>query len=239
MRDSSAFGGYVASPSPSNSRWNHSEDGTATFMVPTLSCADSPSSSGELQIGQFMDVGAPPNGGNYTGASVVASCDDGESTYSSQLNACGEGLCMDCPTNPVSVAPGTEVTVSVDLATIGGRSLWTSTISDESGDSSSCPVVLTAKFSKTPIFTGVCVFGTPTQGNAVTPLAKSPTNLCSGSSMEPTFTPVDFSGVKLDDGPLARWSPQGYDVALGSTVQVKTGALKDDGESFKETFVHE
>ena len=54
-----------------------------------------------------------------------------------------------------------------------------------------------------------------------------------------TFTPVDFSGVTLDRKPLARWNPQGYDVALGSTVQVKTGALKDDGESFKETFVHE
>ena len=170
IRDSSAFGGYVAIPTPNSSQYKHSEGGSATFTVPTLSCTNSPSSFGEVQMGQFIDVAPPPNYEFYTGASVVAACESGETSYETQLNACGDGsLCQNCPSDPLSVAPGTEVTVGASLNTVNGQSLWTSTISDAS-DESSCSVFLNSKFSLTPIFTGVCVSGPSVQGSAPDPL---------------------------------------------------------------------
>jgi hypothetical protein len=51
--------------------------------------------------------------------------------------------------------------------------------------------------------------------------------------LKATFTKVQFNGYYLSD-----WNPAQYNLANGSTVQVNTTALQDNGDQFVNNFVH-
>ncbi len=234
-KTSSVFGGYVK-PLRGLLPGAPRESAQANFTVPTLTCHEN--SNRALLITQDLTY----DQGYYVQAFVWAECGSGTATYNAQAVQCGADGCNPpgCAT-PELVSPGDSITLSESVGG-GTESPAVVGVTDHTnGNSAGCLEIQTFPEVAGPVVTGMCspnFGGNPPSGSRV------PQNpWCLGARV-PTVTPVTFTGVTVDGKALSFRDPRPgqyesaarYDYVNGTRLELKTGNLKDGGESFRMSY---
>lgn len=238
-KTSSVFGGYVKTL-----RGSPRERAQADFTVPTVTCNEE--SNQAVLISQYMSYDT----GDYVLAFVIAECDSGTATYGAGAT-CLPGGCSTSESSgcgavtPVPVSPGDSIRLSETVGYLPNKSAVTADVVDTTNPNN----VGCTEFDVFPeqpgsVETGMC----PTQplGGIFASSSSPPQNpWCglAGQTEVPNVTPVTFTGVTVDKKVLGSRDPgrygypARYDYVNGTTLELKTGKLKDSGESFRMSYV--
>jgi hypothetical protein len=241
--DSSYFAGYVAPDVPLvpvNSSISEIS-ASASFNVPTMTCTYQDKDL-VLVISQEIES-LPPNGGS-AGGIVTAECSGGVPTYSGGAFACGTNSserCFYCPASP-GISAGDSVFVSASLVEDSSDpmdSVVKGGVSDSSSSASASCQNTGAFNTADKLYTGICGEGNNPRRNQLRMSGASVAPPDAGCELgnRPEFSPVTFTGIGADGTSLSSWNPKRYDMVAGTTLQVKSGNLKEQGESFKDVFV--
>jgi hypothetical protein len=223
------FGGYIATP-----QGKSMESAEANFTMPTLTCSDK--SDRALLITQEVDYEGLYT---YAEAFVMAECDSGTAMYNAEAVSCGVGGCNSssgCLPRSAPVSPGDSITLR-EQAFGGNDGFAGAGVNDNTnGNAVGCQVPAPNPYPQPgPVETGMCPAlnigeNAPSSSNA-------PQNPYCNDITVPRVSPVKFTGVTVDGKALGHWNPKRYDYAAGTRLELKSGNLKDGGESFKMSHV--
>jgi hypothetical protein len=221
---------FLLATGSSSGASTRAETASVTVDVPTLTCV-----SGDVGQNLFIFQDLVPSEGDFAFGLVVASCGQGSvASYGITAGVCSMSGC-DSGCGGASVSPGDSVTFS---ETSRRRLLLVSVRDTTNGAGVGCqaPGIIPIQGS---LFTGICGQDIPqTPLNYASSGKLSPLSaLGCYAGVRPQFSPVGFSGAIVNGESLSSRSPTRYDMVSGTTLQIKTGDLKDSGESFTGRFV--
>ena len=221
------FAGYIALPL-------QGKKAQATIAVPTMTCGAN-SGLKILFFWQYLQVSE----GNYAEAWVEADCTDGSATYDASASVCAFSGCGGCePSSPIPVSAGDSVTLSEAAPKNGNDYPTEAEVTDTtSGVGLGCAEFGTFRNTFQPVYTGICGQDLDSSGPNVTSSKSPPPFDCQGGN-RPKFSTVTFADVTIDGKSLGSFDPTGYNMRNGSTLQVSTSKITDDGDSFSGAFVH-
>ena len=220
------FAGAVTSP-PMQSMFTgaykfYYESGGTSFIVPTVTCPASQSTS--YALFQYLDTA----GGNETGFALVnLNCASGTFSASMSTNVYADGNPNSGGCAEVPVAPGDSISFSEDdeinahqHGVIPVGDIEISAYDGTNEESSQC-----SSFTTSPpdgqIYTGICDW--LAQTGPVPPNAPPPPLTPCGSTKVSTFTPFSFSKVRVDSKTFSHWPTDEYDMyryrQVGSTLK--------------------
>ena len=218
------YAGNLTTPQPTTT-----ESSTATVNVPTLYCATNLNPKERQYLFLFQELEAV---GGESWAEVIGQCHKGEATYLAEAIACtGYAGCSSCPIP--TVAPGDSVTLSEFVGPEPDSDVTASVDDTTSGASEDC-LAFGAASDGGNVFTGVCA--TVNDHNLFSASSKPNPQANCGSTPVPRFSMVSFTGVTVNGAAILAGS-QFFSLWYDSKMEVSTGKLKDNGESFKEFYV--
>ncbi len=218
------FAGNETAPPPTTT-----ESASATVNVPTLDCVTNLSPKEWRYLLLFQELEAA---GGESWAEVIGQCHRGKATYLAEAIACtGYAGCNRCPIPTVS--PGDSVTLSEYVGPEPDSDVTASVDDTTSGASADC-LAFDAGADGGDVFTGACA--TVYDHELFSASSKPNPQADCGSPPVPSFSAVSFTDVSVNGGSIPPGS-QFFSLWYDSTREVKTGNLKDNGESFKEFYV--